>query len=532
MTAINTSNMGRKPALWQAIYIVICLAFVFMALPTHAVVYNWNVATGNWSDTGNWHIAGVPGSADDARINNAGTATIANGSPVSVNSFIIGTAASEGGTLIMNDDLTFSAVSTVGSSGNGTLTQNGGTLDATSFQLFIGSGSGSSGSYTLNGGAFTSSSQIRIGDNGYGLVTVNSGTLSPGTTLIIGGNSATMVGRADFVQAGGAVSATQVNIGRGTNPTASTYSISGGTLTAPVIQLGVDGTAKGNFYQTGGTVSASTDIKVGLGANTTGLYEVSGGTLDTARLMLYAGGTFEVIGSAGIINLGGSGLSVMNAAAQIKFVLDNSAGHISTIQSEKTTQVRTGNLKVGLKGGVLLTGTNIFYLLEAPSLGVESWTSTPGYLWTVGTANDVNGGTRDAVSITLDTDYLRGTLDASIAKNHLVLSPSAQGYVALEGVAGNLLEIGLDFGENYDLDDLNLFKSGLTDAGINWTTGYGVYEVGLFLDPNVSGGNYFAWDLSDYGTLQLYGIANVIPEPSSLVLLTLAGLALMRRRRR
>lgn len=80
------------------------------------------------------------------------------------------------------------------------------------------------------------------------------------------------------------------------------------------------------------------------------------------------------------------------------------------------------------------------------------------------------------------------------------------------------------------------FTDALTAAGIAWTAGTGPYELQLLLNPSLSGGSYFAWDLSAIDpamSIQGIQIANLVavPEPASAALGFIALTLLPRRRR-
>ena len=49
---------------------------VMLALPTASWAASWNVSDGNWTNAANWNPTVLPTNADNAIINNAGTATV------------------------------------------------------------------------------------------------------------------------------------------------------------------------------------------------------------------------------------------------------------------------------------------------------------------------------------------------------------------------------------------------------------------------------------------------------------------------
>ncbi len=237
------------------------------------------------------------------------------------------------------------------------------------------------------------------------------------------------------------------------------------------------------------------------------LYEISGGTLNANSLNVVAGTTsahFRVVGSdITAINIDRF-LNWHNAGTSVReFILDNGSNHITTIQAS-LSQPLTGELRVGLRGGVMLSGVNSFHLLEAASFS-GSWGTTPGGLWTTDIANDING-TRDAVRVTLNNSDNKGTLSRG---GGVTFASSAYGYVALSGVALNEpLKLHLDItgGTLANLTDA------LTAAGIIWQAGSGGYDLMLTLDPATSGATYFAWDFGPIdGAMSLQGL-QIVPK--------------------
>ncbi|MFA5689228.1 MAG: hypothetical protein WC959_08800 [Kiritimatiellales bacterium] len=141
---------------------VFLAAFVVTAANlTFAATNRWNVGTGDWSNGSNW-IGGLPASADDAHIDNGGTATITNSQ--SVNSATAGHDVA--GTIAVN---------------------TGGTLNSTDF-IHIGRNAGASGILTIDGGTVTGISGLHSGSgNGSGTVNVlNGGTITLSSGLYSG----------------------------------------------------------------------------------------------------------------------------------------------------------------------------------------------------------------------------------------------------------------------------------------------------------------------------------------------------------
>ncbi len=527
-----TTNVKRSAVITAIVMLIGILAWTPASAQTWT---NTNPEGGSWFDENNWSTSAIPTDSTNAVIANGGTAIIDTGA-ADVGQFRVGNSAGDVGHLIINNDLRTYTHATYFANDGGTasIVQNSGDFvagwvnDTTFRDAFFGSAAGTF-DYTMHGGSFEVKRHTYLqGENS--LWTVNNGTVSLNSDFVMGLGS-------QFVLNGGTATVNALYL----NDT-STIHVNGGNFTSGSgnFVLGRNAGSNVAFYQSGGTVN-TTAAPMNFGNWETGatnqsvLYEISGGSMTATSLRVRTETNhahFRVVGS----NIAGINITTFSdwhlATTSVReFILDNGSSHITTIQASGS-QPLTGELRAGLRGGVMLSGVNSFHLLEAASFS-GGWTATPSALWTTDIANNING-TRDAVRIALDSEYNQGTLDVALAKNRLDLSELKIGYVNLSNV-GSTLEIGLDFGDagvDFVHDDLNLFKAGLTAAGIDWTTGYGVYEVGLFLDPSISGGSYFAWNLSDYGTLELHGIANVIPEPSGLMLLGLAGLALLRRRRR
>jgi hypothetical protein len=218
-----------------------------------------------------------------------------------------------------------------------------------------------------------------------------------------------------------------------------------------------------------------------------------------------------------------------------KFTLDNGANHITkvnfTTNGNAAGSVRRGTLDVGLSGGILLSGNSSLTLIEGPTISTATnftnaadYTSGTAKLW----VQSITDSTRDTLNVTLNSTVLEGSLDFAnpIA---LTFASSAYGYINLTNT--NLTQpftLGLDISGG----TLGNFTNALTAAGINWTAGTGGYDVNLILNPTLSGGTVFAWDLQSIdGAMGVAGIG-VIPEPSTWALLSASLMILIVLRRR
>lgn len=404
---------------------------------------------------------------------------------------------------------------------------------------------GSSGVLNLQ----TTEGRVEIGKFG----AASTLTVMEGGQIIGGTNRAIEVWQDDLLQTAGIIShrALVIKSGNATaGTTGGTVNMTGGSLTLNQsysdISIGESSGTGGLFHQSGGTISAASMVI------TTGQFRISGGTISlpgsgavganalhfgpTTEQVGTTGGSIQVVGSAGSMSFAGY-RNDNNIAGRIRptfsFILNNSAGHISKINlaangSSGATLRDNAKLEVGLAGGVLLSGTNAFTLIDraATGNGDTAWSSGPNALWT-DTTNNV--ASKELITIGLNVAQDKGNLDGSGFNPTISFAASNLGYVDLLNMS-TAFKLGLDVTGG----DLNNFTNALTAAGIVWNAGSGgVYEVELNFDPTVSGGNYFAWDLSTIDSnMGIQGLA-VIPEPSAALLFSgaLFALAFSRRRR-
>jgi len=275
----------------------------------------WAAGTGSWFVPGNWSPAAVPTAADDAQINNGGTAQILSGAAVSADSYLAISPGSMGTVLVSGPGSTWtntSAFLVVGFGGTGLLTiQNGGAV-SNDFG-FIGSEGGSNGTglVTGSGSNWTNINGLSVGSRGTGLLTIQNGaTVSSNGGRIgenIGGNGTVLVT---------GPGSTWTNSGLlevGNNGT--------GLLT---IQNGarVSNTSAGiaDFSDSGGVsflyVSHGTVLVTGRGSAWTNSGNISVGDDGMGLLAIQDGATVSVGGGTGVANLGGSsGTGILNIGA-------------------------------------------------------------------------------------------------------------------------------------------------------------------------------------------------------------------------
>ncbi len=293
------------------------------------------------------------------------------------------------------------------------------------------------------------------------------------------------------------------------------------------------------MVQSGGTVKGVNSGMLTLGES--GTYRISGGSLSMASTTqgLYVNGgagtgnrVFHVDGSgASSIDFGGLRYQAAQDQTSMvwRFTADNGTNHITRINfvnnGNAAGSVRRGTLDVGLSGGILLTGTNTLTLMEGPTIS-SSTNFTNAADYTSGTAKlwvqSITDSTRDTLNVSLNSAVLKGSINFS-APIELTFSSAAYGYINLSNV--NLSQpftLGLSIAGG----TLANFTNALTAAGINWSTGTQGYSVNILLNPAVSGGSSFAWDLQTIDSAMGVTGVGLVPEPSTWTLMA-AGLTVL-----
>jgi len=454
-------------------------------------------ASQNWATGTNWVGNAVP---------NAGNVTISNGGAALVN-----TAVPSVSTVIL------------GNSANASLTHS---------------------LYIANGGSLNVTSTAPTAFRVISIAGVHRVTIESGGSLAVAGTITTTAGAGStpILTSAGTITATALR----THSNAETY-ITGGSVTLSQNFSSIVAGSGGAVQQSGGAVQASNSGSLQLEAN--GTYRISGGSLSmtntSAGLIIHGGAgtgnrTFHVNGSgASSIDFGGLRyIAAQDPTSMVwKFTLDNGANHITKVNFTNNGNAggnfRRGTLDVGLSGGILLSGNSSLTLMEGPTISTATnftnaadYTSGTAKLW----VQSITDSTRDTLNVTLNSSKLQGSQDFSnpIA---LTFTSAAYGYVNLTNT--NLSQ-PFTLGLIISGGTLSNFTGALTAAGINWTAGTGAYNVNLILNPNVSGGTAFAWDLQSIdGAMGVAGVG-VIPEPSTWALLSaiLMILIVLRRRTR
>jgi hypothetical protein len=430
--------------------------------------------TQNWNLDGNWNTNVVPVN-EEVRISNGGAALI-NTSVPDITIFLIGNS----GVASLAHSLTIDV------GGSLTVTDPG----AQAFRLFNTEGMhrvsvAEGGTLTVAGGLVNGATISEYGSesffNSAGTAKVGSfATSRNAVTEISGGifstNSASVSGGAVFQVTGGSVSVTEGSFRLFEN---GTVKISGGSFS-------VEGGSGLFFFGASEGVSGPRTFHVdGSGAS-----DIS---LDGVRYFADAD----------------------RKNAVWKFTLDNGADHITpvilTANGNQGTTLRDGTtLEVGLRGGILLSGTDTFTLIERPGSAYSNytdfWAAGPGPLWT-----EVTDGI--TIQVALNPEVGMGSLDASKAGASVKFAATSTGHIALTGLSGKQTRLRLKLHWSAGSGaSISGFTALLEAAGI--TCGeISASEIGVELTPSLSGASFFAWDLEASGVAGMLEGITVIQAP-------------------
>ncbi|MFC1805755.1 PEP-CTERM sorting domain-containing protein [Planctomycetota bacterium] len=457
-----------------------------------------------------------------------------------------GTYTMLGGSLSVSADLNVGNVTTATS----TFDQQDGDVDVEDIQLAAGGAGSGHGTYLLKNGTLDTTGDLRIGQttNGVGIFTQSGGIATIGDNVEMangGGSTATLTlrggtmnvagnitdgaGTSKIVVKGGtlnmvndgAITVDQMDIGNGTN---GSLALDSDLTVKGLWRIGVS--SQGTMTQTGGLIThTANDFNVGQsGGGSAGTYHMQGGTLNPSgnyfRVGASAQGTFNhsagtvdvdasnflIAGNnVGVYNLSGAG--ILNRT--LDEVLGNNTQAKGTMNQSGGTHHITRDLKIANNasannfGKYFMTGGSLDVDRHLRNGAVNGATGTFAVLGIGPTLINIDGNfTQNATSELL--------IGLEAASPH-VTKIEVGGVADLEG----LLEVSLlggfqpNYGDTFDV---------LTAAG-------GVTADGL----EVVGHPFFYHSIVDNGTtLQI----TYVPEPTTLSLLALGGLALLRRRRR
>lgn len=362
-----------------------------MALALSANAGTWNAGNSDWNTAANWLPVGVPNAAV-AQIDNGGTANLtANAlSPITNLRIGYGTGGTTG-TLNVGANLTATAASEIGRSGNGTLNINSGANlqlpGTTSIVLRFGVLAGGIGTGVQSGGTVGVAGTVSIGVQGEGFYTMSGGTFWASNNFTVAGSS----GKGTLTQNGGDIivgsggSSGQAYVGQATSPGAiGVFNLSGGTFKASSLSLGTGASGSGTITQTGGTLDLMTAPSgagsMVIGPVGTGSYSIQNGIFNAVNLSI-TNGSFNVKNGAtitltGDLNLGGPG--------SIDFTFDSTGD--STINVGGVVALDPA-AEINVDGSAYTGGAGSFTLIDAlsfdntPVINVSGFGGGASYLW-------------------------------------------------------------------------------------------------------------------------------------------------------
>jgi T5SS/PEP-CTERM-associated repeat protein len=189
---------GRMPAAARLSVLVCGLLFAGMARGT-----DFAVSSGSFTAGSSWSGGVAPGPADDANINNGGTATLASTDIANVAQLHLGQAAGQSGRMIMNGGTLGIVLTngnggdtavTIGDAGVGNFTMNDGTLilgglASEDGDFHVGKNSTTASTMTMNGGQVNMGGTLRIarGQSANAVATLNlaGGEFNTGAGVVV-----------------------------------------------------------------------------------------------------------------------------------------------------------------------------------------------------------------------------------------------------------------------------------------------------------------------------------------------------------
>lgn len=179
-----------------------------------------------------------------------------------------------------------------------------------------------------------------------------------------------------------------------------------------------------------------------------------------------------------------------------------------------TSYIAKGNLKVGIKGGAVISSTNTFYLQASSTPGTLSYASTPSDMYDAPTAvTDIDTDNYDAVQIALSSGNQVASLDLDTGAYSYTLSGNAAGWASVANIDTSKQRQGINvllkLGSGTVQDVLNK----LTEAGYAAeTTTFEDYDLKFKTDVSdlSTGTGYVIWDFRDISTGAVYATLDKI----------------------
>jgi len=441
----------------------------------------------------------------------------------------------------------------IGRGGSGTFTQSGGTNTIGQY-LSLGYISSSTGEYNLSNGQLLVNRDERIGYEGTGTFTQSGGTNTIDHDLYLGYQSG---GTGEYNLSGtGQLSAGNEHVGYSGTGTTGTFTQSGGTNTVNrYLFVGSVHYSTGEYNLSNGQLWANGEYGYEcIGRQGTGTFTQTGG-INTVKLCTVG----QSSGSSGTYTMSGGTLDVRSLR-----ISEEGEGVLNLANSEANVTVRE-QLYFGEESMFTAVSGSTIHMTGA---AFENENTAPAYLAGLGKLTLIfEGGVEDvdpvevagenmgAILAGLDNNFALGTLvlgGEDVARIMLVdLSDNQPGWDGSEALyVSNLV---LNPGSTIDLNGLNLYYLNggdpkaffYGDANLDGKVTIADFlalqnnfgQVGAWADGDFTGDEMVT--IADFLILQnnwgfgTVGAASVptIPEPASLLLLSLGALALVRRRR-
>ncbi len=348
---------------------------IFISSFSFATQINWTGGTGNWNNAGNWS-ASVPGSSDDAKIDNGdgGTASVVT---LDTNGNILGLTIDLGDKLQTTSGSRNFNVGANGATNNGTISSSG------SSTLFL-----NSGTYTNTNGVFEAQNGSTIALNNF--TTISGGTLSTvGTGLIKSGNAndAILDGSSNAITING-----HFNVADSTDAQFKGNFTNSGTIS-------MSGFSSSDLFIEADTTITGTGTFLGNDGDTNNINSLS---TDLYRLTLGVNQAFQ--GSA---LLGGNKIRITNNGIIIAnqtnvLTIDPSAGGMINNGTLRATNNATMNLNSGLftnTGALIEAETGSTVVMNAASIdGGTLSTSGTGVIKVIGATDTLLDGSTNAIT--------------------------------------------------------------------------------------------------------------------------------------
>ncbi len=517
----------------RTVHTAIILAVTGMGIATAARANSWTGGDGNWNTPANWSKGYLPGSQsqsgftypagpwDDVSIINGSTVTIdsdlnSGGNPLNIRGLLV----NDGG----------NPTHTGYTSGTTLTVATGGYLSLEPSQISTGHSLGVANGYdatiNISGGQLVNLGSITLGNGiGWGGSPAVQNQVGTGTLNV----SAGFLGRNENFTTG--ATGMSITVGSKSN---GVINLSGGTI---------------NTGQYGSVTLGASTPATGFETYGTGLIKQTGGTLENGRAMTVgsaAPGRYELSAGTLVTGTNNAGLTV-GKNAKGEFIM---TGGTLTTSTTTTIGGGTGDGLLSISDGDV-SGPRFV-------VGNVGLTGT-GELRTIGSAGSISLSTGAGGSPL--RSYDNGTLDFQIGAtgvSTIIANNSAptDGRTIIN-LAGTLKLELLDGYTPDSGDQFVLVSTNITAAARETTDsksailGAGIFtDVGTYYANNLSGGytnaglsldasNVGSWTYSVDPTYASNGttingyqlVATYVPEPTSLSLLAVGGLALLRRRR-